>query len=282
MKILYFCAIEMLSCFVLRKSFMKIGSLKRAFQNSYIMKERLFRFKKFAVAHSRSAMKVGVDGVLIGAWATSCDGRILDVGCGCGLIALMMAQRSESALITGIDIHDDSVKEARDNVMMSPWRERIEITHADFLDFIKNNDKQEGIFDLIISNPPFYNSGVTNPLTPREQARHQGSLTPLLLITNGVKILSSNGRISMIVPSIEEAIVSKAGEKNGLSLLRKCYVRDHAGAPVKRVMLEYRVGETDSEVNELSVKVEELVMFDENKEPTSEYRDLCKGFYLKF
>lgn len=241
------------------------------------MKERLFRFKQFAVAHSRSAMKVGVDGVLIGAWATPSQGSVLDVGCGCGLIAVMMAQRASGGKITGLDIHEDSVEEARFNVERSPWSDRVEIIQSDFSDFIGKCKMEGRRFDLIISNPPFFNAGVATPLTPREQARHQGSLTPALILTSGREVLTPEGKIALIVPSSEGEGLKRIARDCGLFVQRECRVRDHQTAPVKRVMIEF--GLSDSGCDD---RFEELVMFDESKEPTEAYRELCKEFYLRF
>lgn len=275
------------------------------------MKERLFRFKQFSVAHSKSAMKVGVDGVLIGAWAGPSKGLILDVGCGCGLIALMMAQRNNNASIIGIDIHSDSIEEAHANIESSPWSDQIELFCIGFNEFIDecnciiNKDLRNDFdksnapsmifskmqrynyniikpFDLIISNPPFFNAGVTTPITPREQARHQGTLTPSSILTLGQTVLSSKGKIAMIVPASEEKRLKDVGSAQGLVARRECFVRDHPGAPVKRVMIEFEKIENLENSIVTSCDTEELVLFDENRIATKSYQELCKDFYLKF
>ena len=238
------------------------------------MRERIFRFKQFSVAHSRSAMKVGVDGVLIGAWATPAEGHILDVGTGCGMIALMMAQRSPQAMITGIDIHADSVEEARENVESNGMQGRIDIQLQSFDDI---PDEDSG-YDLIVSNPPFFDSGVKNPATPREQARHTATLTPESLLINGVRLLNPMGRISLIATSDAEERLLSVGREVGLAACRITHVRDHADAKVKRVMMEF-AREGDKAID---CERGELVMFGEDGEPTYEYRQLCKDFYLKF
>ncbi|MDE5774518.1 MAG: methyltransferase, partial [Muribaculaceae bacterium] len=163
-----------------------------------------FRFKRFSVNHNRSSMPVGVDGVLIGAWAGSCDTtgevlsprRILDVGCGCGLIALMCAQRFEDALIDAIDIDDASVLEAFDNISMSIFCDRVSVTLDDVCDYAK---RHAGMYDLIVSNPPYFAAGVLEPSTRRERARHQGTLSPVSLMNMSAVMLSDAGRLAMIV-----------------------------------------------------------------------------------
>ena len=137
-------------------------------------KERLFRFKRFAVSHSQSAIPVGMDGVLIGAWCSVSQAlRVLDAGTGCGLIALMCAQRSAEARITAIDIHPPSVEEAVYNFTTSPWARRLEARLIPFAEFAEKG------FDLIVSNPPFFHAGVSPTLSDaRLRARHSGAFGP--------------------------------------------------------------------------------------------------------
>lgn len=238
-----------------------------------------FRFKQFAVSHHRSAMKVGVDGVLIGCWADTSDCRsILDVGTGCGLIALIMAQRCREALVVGVDVDRPSVEEALGNVAESPWSDRIKMECCAFPEpFVGKMGKLEK-FDLIVSNPPYFNSGVTDAETPREKARHQGELSPSVILEASRRILASDGKVAMVVPTEEsEALLRSAGPL-GYNLLRKCSVRGHAGAPWKRTLMEWQMrgGMAQEYVCEwLTLEVSPGV-------PTEEYRALCRDFYLKF
>lgn len=261
------------------------------------MKETLFHFKNFFVNHGRSSMKVGVDGVLIGAWATPDGIRVLDVGTGCGLIALMIAQRNQQAQVLAIDIDASSIEEANENFKNSKWGERIRGLECSFLQlreldwqnllgssnpFSGFNDK-EPAFDLLISNPPFFDSGIENPSTPRMKARHQGDLSPDIILRTGESLLAPGGAIAMIVPSEFYYKLKSVAEENGLSLSRACFVRGHAKSPEKRVMMEFVKRRDGLSATEFSdVEVSHLVMFDDSHLPTDEYKALCKDFYLKF
>ncbi len=246
------------------------------------MKERIFRFKQFSVSHLQSAMKVGVDGVLIGAWATCTGRRVLDVGCGCGLIALMIAQRAPEALITAIDIDSPSVEEAKGNVSASAWNDRIVVEERSFADLLL--DKETGPYDLIVSNPPFFDSGVNNPLSRREISRHQGSLSPRILLTEGKKLLSSGGKIALIAPSDLTQTLKAVGVEHDLIAERICFVRDNISSVVKRVMMEFKVMSNPDEYNgeEIEPELNHLILFNAQGQPTPEYITLCKDFYLKF
>lgn len=244
------------------------------------MKERLFRFKQFSVAHHQSAMKVGVDGVLIGAWATSPGERVLDVGTGCGVIALMMAQRYPGASVLAIDIDSPSVNEARENIHNSPWNGRIEVKEETFDSLCARiTAGEEERYDLVVSNPPYYDSGVADTSDSRLRARHQGELSPAVLLRKASGILKEGGGLSMIFPAEMYSSLAEEGERHGMIPARVCYVRDHAGAEEKRVMAEFiRYGGAGS----ITLEETHLVMFGADKEPTPDYRELCREFYLRF
>lgn len=240
----------------------------------------MFRFKHFSVSHSRSSMKVGVDGVLIGCWADAVGAsRILDVGTGCGVIALIMAQRCPAASIVGIDIDAPSVEEAEENAARSPWSERVEIIKASFPDDFVSGGLQCQRFDLIVSNPPYFNSGVTSATTPRELARHQGVLSPSSLLSGGRQILNEGGGVAMVVPAEIADGAEADAVKLGYTLSRKCLVRGHGNAPWKRVLLQWRLADGR---NQSSPEEERLTLEVSPGVPTDEYRRLCKDFYLKF
>lgn len=238
------------------------------------MKDGLFQFKRFSVAHTHSSMKVGVDAVLIGAWADCSGDSILDVGTGCGVIALMMAQRNKHASILGIDVDEGSVDEATLNFLHSDWKERLEAKHISFSNLIEEEDMR---FDRIISNPPYFDSGIKDFTTSRIIARHQGELSPTELLRGGAIMLSDSGKLSMIVPSDFFEGLKVKGEMEGLWLERACFVRGKPRKYPKRVMMEFCKNEKAKEL-----LIENMIMFDDNGLPTEEYRALTHDFYLKF
>ncbi len=236
-------------------------------------------FKQFSISHHRSSMKVGIDGVLIGCWTDVIGARrILDVGTGCGLIALIMAQRSPEAEVTGIDIDEASTEEALENVQNSPWSDRIHIIYGCFPTELNSSHDQS--YDLIVSNPPYFDSGVSKITTSRERARHQDSLSPSSILYDSISMLSPYGSLAIVVPSDFTSSLEEEARNLGYSLMRKCLVRGHENAPYKRVLLQWKRGISD-DFHEKNLFQEETL---ETKrgEPTEFYRNLCKDFYLKF
>lgn len=137
------------------------------------MPNPFFQFKKFTVYHDKCAMKVGTDGVLLGAWASVENARrILDIGTGTGLIALMLAQRSDASVV-GVDIDEAAVEQARENIERSEWKNRIVVEHKDVRDL---SGEKYSLFDVIVSNPPYFTEAVYCPDKQRNTARHMDSL----------------------------------------------------------------------------------------------------------
>ncbi|MBQ3910329.1 MAG: methyltransferase, partial [Muribaculaceae bacterium] len=179
-------------------------------------REKIFRFKQFGVLNDKTAMKVGTDGVLLGAWCNVTGARrVLDVGTGCGLIALMVAQRNQGAAVTAIDIDDEAVGEARVNVARSPWSDRVEALCVDFNDFAAQEP-----FDLIVSNPPFFTENVMAPDQSRNVARHSVSLTMEQLIGNSKPLLAHGGRLAFIAPTQQELNIRRCVLKAAMSISR--------------------------------------------------------------
>lgn len=258
------------------------------------VKDYIFKFKKFNVSHGNSSMRVGIDAVLLGAWAArgnSCN-RIIDVGTGCGVIALMMAQRFPDARVDAIDIDDNSVEEASFNFNASSWRDRLNVVKVSFSDLCSKSTPGDDKYNLIISNPPYFDSGVRDINNSRLQARHQSSLSPHILAENAYMLLAPSGLLAMILPADMEADVVKIGETKGhLKMIRKMIVRGNAETLPKRVLLEFILNETDeSEIpgkdtgadNCEVVEYEHLIIEHSHNDYTAEYIALTKDFYLKF
>ena len=259
-------------------------------------KERVFRMKKFSICHEVSANKVGVDGVLVGAWAewdvTRGDdtrqesgedmirkpgytATALDAGCGCGLIALMAAQRWGNLKIIGVDVESGAVEEAGRNVRQSPWSDRISIMLRDFREI------KEEKFDLILSNPPFFNSGVKADMSNRMLARHISTLSPEILLQRGKEMLKEKGRLVFIAPADQEESLVKTGEASGLGLARLTRVKGNPRVKAKRILMDWRVS-SDSQGENDNILMSELVIEIAPGEYSPEYRRLCRDFYLKF
>ena len=237
------------------------------------MRTSIFRFKKFDCSHGSGSMKIGVDAVLIGSWATVERARtILDVGTGCGVIALMCAQRNESAFVDAIDVDHASIAEAAANFANSPWSARLRTSYCDF------NKLADVRYDLIISNPPYFDSGVSNPDTPRMLARHQSGLSPAKIIEKGSGLLSPEGRIAMVVPAEQYEELRVVACHSGLKIVRAAWVRGHPDAPVKRVLVEMSAADEDIVASDIPI----LTLETSPGCPTDEHRELCRDFYLKF
>jgi tRNA1Val (adenine37-N6)-methyltransferase len=231
-------------------------------------REKIFHFKQFSVLNDKTAMKVGTDGVLLGAWCdVSGARRVLDVGTGSGLIALMVAQRNTEATIHGIDIDEAAITEARHNFEISPWGARLSAEVADFNHF--NAEK----FDLIVSNPPFFSNGVLSPRAARNIARHTTSLTIEALLAKSRDLLASGGAIVIVTPVEVELAVRRCMVSLGMGLRRFTRVIPVIGATPKRLLWEIVIGDAETTVGTLTIS-------GEDHRYTSEYRELISEFYL--
>ena len=258
-----------------------------------------FRFKQFEIEQDRCAMKVGTDGVLLGAWAQG-GRRILDIGSGTGLISLMMAQRFPEAEVVGIDMDADACGQARENVMASPFRDRVEIECCRLQDFggagvskaaealetaeglkaaggaseTAGGLKAAGVFDAIVSNPPFFVDSLKNPDSKRTMARHTDSL-PFRDLFAGVKrLLSDDGIFSAIVPvEVVEQFVAESCIL-GFYLIRKCGVKTVERKQPKRFMLSF----AKHRISPYEEHVE--TMMDSQGNRSEWYRKITEEFYL--
>lgn len=233
-----------------------------------------FQFKQFRIEQHRSAMKVGMDGVLIGAWADVSNAlNILDVGAGTGLVALMMAQRRSLAAVTAIEIDSEAFDECLLNVEQSPWADRIKVKLSAFQEFAKNSNQQ---YDLIISNPPYFTNSLKAPDSSRSQARHSDSLSLEELIAGIARLLSPQGKAALILPAENFSALEKIVRLNDLFLSRICQVKPNPQKPVFRVMAEITPSACICKAEEL------LIEYETHFDYTPEYRALTRDFYLKF
>ena len=194
-----------------------------------------FRFKQFAIEDSKCAMKVGTDGVLLGAWApidfhisSFSHFRILDVGTGSGLIARMLMQRCPEAEVEGIDIDAAAVEQARENGVCA-FRARLQDWRLDI----------ENCYDLIVSNPPYFQNSLKNPDPGRKTARHTDSLSFEELIAHSVRLLAENGVFALILPAEAEEEIRTIASAAGLQLVRVTHVYSKESKPARRVLLSF-------------------------------------------
>lgn len=234
------------------------------------MSNTSFEFKQFIVNHDKCAMKVGTDGVLLGAWApTDNANRILDVGTGTGLIALQLAQRNPNAKITAIEIDPSAAAQADENVQRSPWSDRIEVICTDFQDY-----QSEVKFDLIVSNPPYFMDALKCPDEQRSMARHTGGLNYDLLFRRAAHLLCEQGTISIIIPVEAEKATVDAAWNNKLYATHCLRVFTKPGKPCRRVLFTFGFQNKQCIEDRLCIEVK-------RHEYTPEYIDLTKDFYLK-
>jgi len=232
----------------------------------------MFHFKQFTIHQDRCAMKVGTDGVLLGAWTdVENAARILDIGTGTGLLALMLAQRAPNALIDAIEIEENAYIQATENVAESPWKDRINIIHRALQDF-----EPAEKYDLIVSNPPYFLHSLKNPDTAKKTARHTDTLMPTELITYAKRLLHENGRLSVIYPTTEALLFIKEAEKKMLHCSRITKVFPNIGAKEKRLLMEFSVMPTECRNDEIYIENNVRHNY------TEAYKVLTKDFYLNF
>lgn len=233
------------------------------------MSSKGFTFKQFDINHEGCAMKVGTDGVLLGAWC-SCGSarRIADVGAGTGLISLMCAQRNPEAMIDAIEIDHDAVICARNNVARSAWNNRIRVIETAAQEF--STDEH---YDLIVSNPPYFSETLQSPDPSRAVARHNCSLPHRDLIALAKRLLTPEGRLSLILPADEARRFAMQAVAAGLYLRRRCDVATKRGAAPKRTMSEWSRTEGEAEI-------EVLTLTSDGGSRSEEYSRLTEEFYL--
>ncbi len=228
-----------------------------------------FRFKQFSVTDTKSAMKVGVDAVMLGAWTDANNAiKILDIGAGTGLLSLMLAQRNANAQIDCIELNNDAFVDLQHNIKESNWSNRLNAINADFLEYDFNLK-----YDFIISNPPFFKPSDSKISNSRKTARIADSLNPDVL-SNKVSDIISNGRFVIIYPFELRLFFIKAAFANGLYLYKQLIISDTKSNPPVRCILCF------TKESVMSVSQESIIMKKDNGEYTDEYKELTGEFYI--
>jgi tRNA1Val (adenine37-N6)-methyltransferase len=245
-----------------------------------------FRFQQFTVDDQRAAMKVGTDGVLLGAWTPIRTAtRILDIGTGCGIIALMLAQRTAelNCQISAIEIDHQAAEQAYDNFVASPWPMRlpasIENINFSLEQFSKVNIATEKQFDLVVCNPPFFERSFLSPNPSRSVARHAEDLSRDSLFEHAQRLLTEAGRLAIVLPFEQaESTIETAGNHE-FHLWNQTNVRPTPTSELKRVLLEFsRVSSTQQD----SVVKTELIIETSRHQYSDEYAELTKEFHLRY
>lgn len=234
----------------------------------------MFTFKQFSVNQNRCAMKIGTDGVLLGAWSPIPDNcySVLDIGTGTGIIALMMAQRSLAEQVDAIEIDENAFEQASDNFENSPWSDRLFCFHAGLDELI---EEPEDEYDLIISNPPFYTENYKTEDVQRDLARFADAMPFEMLIEAADLLLSENGIFSVIIPFKEEEHFLALAKEFELYPIKITRVKGTPSSEIKRSLLAFQRNEIRNiEINELVIETMRHVY-------TAEYIGLTRDFYLK-
>jgi tRNA1Val (adenine37-N6)-methyltransferase len=236
------------------------------------MSNPCFCFKRFTIRQDSCAMKVGTDGVLLGAWVDvgACR-RALDVGAGTGLIALMMAQRNEAMQVDGVEIDPDASRQAAANAAASPFAARVRLYHEAFSRFASVATQP---YDLIVSNPPYFVRSLQCPDEKRRLARHDDELSLARLLAGSLPLLTPGGRIALILPFQQEKELRARTEACGLHCIRRTEVFPVEGAVPKRLLVEF------ARETRLSVETGSLILLDVRRQRTAAYRELMREFYL--
>jgi len=237
------------------------------------MPNNWFDFKQFRILQEDSAFKVGTDGVLLGAWS-NVEGseKILDIGCGTGLITIMTAQRS-AANIVGVELDHLSALEAAVNIAASPWSERIELIESDIVKYTASTKER---FDHIITNPPYFTNSLTNPDPRLSTARHTSELSSAALLESVAKLLTANGRFSLILPYTEANVLIADAVGYELYCSRMLNIKPLPDKAVKRILLEFTRKRKTATTGFIIIEA------GKRHEYTREYRELTKDFYLHF
>lgn len=240
------------------------------------MANQYFQFKQFTIHQDRCAMKVGTDGVLLGAWGeldpiAATD--VLDIGSGTGVISLIVAQRNPNATVTALEIDADSAIQSKENVQNSKFADRIHVLNTSLQHFVERNTKK---YRSIFSNPPYFIDSLKSPETSRSLARHNDSLPYDVLAESVALLLERDGVFSAIFPYVEANIFIVIAATKGLYCRKKTEVRGNLNRPVKRVLLQFGFERVEPVTDSLEIELEKRHEF------SAKYKELTAPYYLNF
>lgn len=238
------------------------------------MRRNGFTFKQFFVAHDRCAMKVGTDGVLLGAWAPVVGAtRVLDIGSGSGLIALMLAQRTDDAvMIDAVELDIPAAEQAAENFQSSPWAARLQVFAQDIHVVAQSHPAH---YDLIVSNPPYFESAVACRDEARNTARYTETLTHAALLNCADKLLQPNGKFCVVLPYDLGLQLEAKAQQAGWFTFSRLAVRDRPGKPLNRLLLVLSKQPAEASLQEMDLREREGVY-------SPEFRALIADFYLNY
>ncbi|MGI6993292.1 tRNA(1)(Val) (adenine(37)-N(6))-methyltransferase TrmN [Providencia sp. KP2202517] len=233
-----------------------------------------FTFKQFFVGHDRCAMKVGTDGVLLGAWAPVQQAKTaLDIGSGSGLIALMLAQRNQQVIIDAVELDSEAAQQAQENFIESQWRERLQVFAQDIVEFCTQRQHD---YDLIVSNPPYFEPSVSCSSEQREQARYTATLTHQTLLDSARHCLAPDGLFCLVLPyDVGEKVEAMAHSDNWFTAYR-VNIRDKAMMPFHRMLLGLKREPVVAQITTLVLKEADNTIY------TEDFQRLIRDFYLKY
>lgn len=237
------------------------------------MPNNWFRFKQFTIQQEHAAMKVGTDGVLLGAWASvpQAGSRILDVGTGTGLITLMIAQRARDVRVDALEIDSSSAAQAKENFQNSPWKKRLNCLHSSFHDYVSQCNLK---YDLIICNPPYFTGSKKTESKSKNLARHDDSLSLGDLFKGSVSLMKETALLSLILPVDKEAEVLELIKKHQLHCNRFTRVKPTPQKPAKRILLELSHLPGKCHEDDLSIEMGKRHIY------SDQFKSLTENFYL--
>jgi len=233
----------------------------------------MFTFKQFTVHQGACAMKVGTDGVLLGAWCPVDNvTRVLDIGTGTGLLALMIAQRAPQALVDAIELDEQAAEQARCNIALTSWSSRMQVFSTSVQQFCEIDYQ---LYDAIVCNPPYFVDSLKSPNASRTQARHTDTLTHDKLLSAANVLLTEQGALNVILPTLEADVFIEKAKKQQFSLSKVTNVLPTHTNVVKRRLMHFIRGDSQLVETQLVIETDRHVY-------TDDYKMLTKDFYLKF